>query len=99
LKDGRDARKLLNWVRDSSVTAKQLIESFPRAFSGRLELKNGELNYCTGQYFPTEYRKAVCAVLAYALWNCYRTEESTGDSLRATFRRIFGRGIQKRWFN
>jgi hypothetical protein len=27
-----------------------------------------ELDYCTGQYFPTEYRKAACAVMASALW-------------------------------
>jgi hypothetical protein len=26
------------------------------------------INYCTGQYFPTEYRRAVCAVLASAIW-------------------------------
>lgn len=32
----------------------------------------GRLEYCTGQYFPTEYRKAVCAVLASALWEYWR---------------------------
>lgn len=26
------------------------------------------IDYVTGQYFPTEYRRAVCAVLASALW-------------------------------
>lgn len=26
------------------------------------------VDYCTGQYFPTEYRKAVCAVLSSAIW-------------------------------
>jgi hypothetical protein len=26
------------------------------------------LDYCTGQYWPTEYRAAVCAVLASLLW-------------------------------
>lgn len=31
------------------------------------------IGYCTGQYFPTEYRRAVCAVLASALW--YFTRE------------------------
>lgn len=30
------------------------------------------LDYCAGQYFPTEYRKAVCAVLAQALWGYFR---------------------------
>lgn len=32
------------------------------------------LDYCTGQYFPTEYRKAVCAVLASALWDRKRAD-------------------------
>lgn len=30
------------------------------------------VGYCTGQYFPTEYRRAVCAVLASALWDYVR---------------------------
>lgn len=32
------------------------------------------LNYCTGQYWPTEYRRAACAVLAAALW-AYKREK------------------------
>lgn len=72
-KDKRDAQALLQAVaiRDS-ITAEHLIEAFPRAYSGRLSIseKNGkaELDYCTGQYWPTEYRKAAAAVLASALW-------------------------------
>lgn len=31
-----------------------------------------ELDYCTGQYWCTEYRAAACAVLALALWACQR---------------------------
>lgn len=30
------------------------------------------VKYCTGQYFPTEYRKAACGVLARALWDWTR---------------------------
>jgi hypothetical protein len=26
------------------------------------------IDYCTGQYWPTEYRRAVCEVLASAIW-------------------------------
>lgn len=54
-----------------------LADSFKRAFSGRLEwipspcnsigvrtgLIDGRLEYTTGQYFPTEYRKAAASVL------------------------------------
>lgn len=67
------------------------------------------LDYCTGQYWPTEYRRAVCAVCASALWYFKREElnaqtdnreyGSLGDEIRAYFRRSFGRGIQSRWFN
>lgn len=30
------------------------------------------IDYCTGQYWPTEYRAAACAVLASALWDYTR---------------------------
>lgn len=30
------------------------------------------IDYCTGQYWPTEYRRAVCAVLASVLWDYWR---------------------------
>lgn len=31
-----------------------------------------QIEYCTGQYFPTEYRRAACAVLASAIWAAMR---------------------------
>lgn len=40
-----------------------------QAFSGRLEWNGKEWDYCTGQYFPTEYRWAAVAVLKAALFN------------------------------
>ena len=103
--DLHDARQLLRAVEMSGITASELLEAFS-AFSGRLEVKatdNGEyrLDYCTGQYWPTEYRKAAAAVCSQALWYYYRTdytnEENAGDKIRATFRRMFGAGIQRRW--
>jgi hypothetical protein len=30
------------------------------------------IDYCTGQYWPTEYRRAACAVVASALWEWQR---------------------------
>ncbi len=97
LRDGRDARAMLKAIEWSSMEADDILKGFG-AFSGRLTLENGRLDYCTGQYFPTEYRAAVCGVLASALWQYYRTPETTGDDLRKLFRRKFGRGIQSRWF-
>jgi hypothetical protein len=64
-----------------------------------------KIDYCAHQYWPTEYRKAVCAVLASALWDRLRADMpddtgdlSHGDWLRDQFRREYGIGISKRWF-
>lgn len=96
-KDLQHARTLLRAVELSGISADELIAAFPRAYSGRLSLverkmKDGStgwaLDYCTGQYWPTEYRRAACAVLASALWD-YKREKcmpaaiahGEGDSL------------------
>ena len=110
-KDRRDALELLGAValRDS-ITAQDLIEAFPRAYSGRLSINEDKervrFEYCTGQYWPTEYRKAACAVLAAVLWDRKRADMhdsinglSLGDWLRRSFRREFGRSIAQRWFD
>lgn len=78
-RDGREAKTLLQAVRwrEQSITLPMLREAF-RAYSGRLtwtwdaEAGKGALSYVTGQYWPTEYRKAACAVLASALWAAAR---------------------------
>lgn len=83
-KDKRDAETLLADValRDS-ITAEDLIAAFPRAYSGRLSISEdkgrAKLEYCTGQYWPTEYRKAACAVLASALWEWQRANMPVPD--------------------
>jgi hypothetical protein len=62
-KDRREALAALAEAR--AITPQRyevLIDSF-RAFSGRLEWNGERLSYCTGQYYPTEYRKAARAVL------------------------------------
>jgi hypothetical protein len=109
-KDLHDARILLRRLELSSITPETLQKAFS-AFSGRLSLtptdKGLKLDYCTGQYWPTEYRRAVCAVAAAALWDHYRDSfsssakhgESPGDAIRRCFRREFGRSIAKRWFS
>lgn len=66
-RDLREARYLLGAVERSGITAEALQEAF-HAFSGRLTWDGQTLDYCTGQYWPTEYRKAVAAVCASALW-------------------------------
>lgn len=76
-RDLHTARRLLGEVgRHESIGEAELRAAF-RAFSGRLTLTDRPdgsvaIDYCTGQYYPTEYRKAACAVLASALWDWMR---------------------------
>lgn len=89
-RDLAHARTLLAYVeRHPSIDAERLTAAFRDAYSGRLSLRENSaadrkafapcvprfsLDYCTGQYWPTEYRKAACAVLASAIWNWWRDE-------------------------
>ena len=92
-KDLKTARFLLPMVQ-AQVTLGILLESF-RAYSGRLEWNGIKLNYTTGQYFPTEYRKSVCAVLSLALWTTWR---EAGLSPRETAARTLPKAVAA-WFN
>jgi len=89
-RDRADALQLMqavSWC--DSITAENMIDSF-RAFSGRLQVREvvpasvdggpyAELSYCTGQYWPSEYRKAACAVLAQALWGAAQADMPAPD--------------------
>lgn len=109
-KDRHDAEALIRAVELSSMTATVLKGAF-RAYSGRLQWveKDGKayLDYCTGQYWPTEYRRAVAAVCATALWDWYREDyaaqakdgESPGSAIRRRFRETWGKRMQERWFD
>jgi len=73
-KDLHHARQLIRDVelRDS-ISADDILTAAKSAYSGRLTIVTRDdgkvsVDYCTGQYFPTEYRKAVCAVMASVLW-------------------------------
>ena len=124
-RDLHDYRTIRNEItRRDSITADDIIAAFPRAFSGRLELRDisahyddgstyyaYKLDYCVGQYWPTEYRKAATAVLVSAWWEATRKDcpdfetNSKGDFIdgnpgqwmRATARNTFGRGFQQAW--
>lgn len=101
----RTIRGSVHW---RTFTLAQWQDAFRRAFSGRLTLsetpEGWRLDYCTGQYFPTEYRRAACAVLASLLWDYARRENFaglpwSGNQIRATFRKQFGRAIAGRYFD
>lgn len=106
-KQKHDAETLLRAVELSNIDTDTLLGGF-RAYSGRLEINRtdkGEfrLSYCTGQYWPTEYRAAACAVLSQALWDYYgadyRELDNPGDAIRKAFRRMFGKRMQQTWFD
>lgn len=111
-KQRHDAQTLLLAVSNSAITGEELLAAFPRAFSGRLrceQLPDGRVtfDYCTGQYWPTEYRAAACAVLAQALWEYHREDyaatatdpERPGDAIHRNFKRRFGNRIASMWFD
>jgi hypothetical protein len=83
--------------------------------SGRLTLsEDGRLDYCTGQYFPTEYRKAAARALASMLWAYWREDITQararslvsfpacgggiGDAIRAEAKRTFRNRAVLRYF-
>ena len=103
-KDLHHARALLRKVELSGISAEELLEASKEAFSGRLTITATDdgivkIDYCTGQYFPTEYRKAVAAVCARALWNYWKTDANDADRIRNTARREFPRAIARAYFN
>lgn len=68
-----DVAKAVQSCRIHGVTDGDLIQAAEGAFSGRLSLvvrsdkpELFRVDYCTGQYWPTEYRYAAAAVLEYA---------------------------------
>lgn len=94
-RDLRDARTMLRYVARSQMPAETLRKAFRDYYSGRLQWNGERLDYTTGQYWPTEYRHAACAVLAGALWHYWQA----GASTQSTARNAFGPGIARRWFS
>lgn len=109
-KDRHHAETMLASVaRRDSITADSILEASKHAFSGRLTITEPTpgrfvLDYCTGQYWPTEYRRAVCSVLSSALWDYWRDclapdTPHKGDAIRKTASRELSRSIARAWFH
>jgi hypothetical protein len=96
-RDKRDAEAMLFCVwRCHGMTPELLGNAAKVAFSGRLTWSGADWEYCTGQYWPTEYRRAACAVLAAAL-RTYWANPNWSPFQSA--RNELGVGVAKRWFN
>lgn len=79
------AHKLIEWVAwHDSITAADIIESARHNFSGRLSIaydhdtRKCAIEYCTGQYFTTEFRLAVVRVLSGLIWKWLRSDWENG---------------------
>lgn len=111
-KDKADFNELLNlaFTRLGADFNKKLTYSLENT-SGRLGLKNGKLEYCTGQYFPTEYRPAANRILAQLIWNDYSNEMTDtkkdgmvsvykdGHEIRKALKRQLSRRVIANYFN
>ena len=80
-KDLQHARKLIDYVAwHDSISAEMILDA---AKSGRLSIKvEGDkvtIDYCTGQYWPTEYRPAVCRLLSSVIWHWMRENMPKGQ--------------------
>lgn len=100
-KDLHHAEELLRAVELRSIDADAILKAVG---SGRLSIeatdKGIRVDWCTGQYWPTEYRRGVAASLASALWNYWREcGYDTGDKIRAEARRSLSRAVARRFFN
>jgi hypothetical protein len=103
VKDLHHARELLQAVAwCDSITADDIIAA---SQSGRLTIETTargfRIDYTTGQYFPTEYRRAAASLLSTLLWNYWRDDmaEPTGDKIRVAARRNLSLAVARRWFN
>jgi len=101
-KDLNHARELIRYIEwHDSIGADAILEAARSCYSGRLSIEIDDsgavrIDYCTGQYFPTEYRRAVCAVLSGAVWDWFRRN---GADPRAAAKREFSRSVARRYFN
>lgn len=100
LKDLAHARTLIQAVASiPSITGELMVERLQKG--GRLHLNGEEIDYIAGQYWPVEYRKAICRFCAELLWRCVGAfyPHFDGTDIRAYLKQWFGLAIAKRYFN
>ena len=100
-KDLHHAEELIRAVELRSIEGDAILKAVG---SGRLSIeatdKGVRVDWCTGQYWPTEYRRGVASVLASVLWDYWRDQCGcdTGDKIRAEARRSLSRAVARRFF-
>lgn len=99
--DLRDFYELLSLAQLRIDNLEQKITDYLKNTSGRLKLNDlNELEYCTGQYFPTEYRPAVNRILSNLIWNSFTDEihETANDKRKAIKKRV-SRRLMRYYFS
>lgn len=106
--DKHDFFELLSLAQRRVENFEIKLTAYLNSTSGRLQLnEKGQLEYCTGQYFPTEYRPAANNILRTLIWNSYSEEKNSnnepvykdGHEIRKAIRRNLSRRIAKNYFN
>ena len=77
----------------------ELVADYLSKSSGRLTLKDGKLQYITGQYWPTEYRPAASRCLVSLIWRYFQDQYETGTDIRKAIRRRLSRRVGRLYFN
>lgn len=106
-KDLHDFRELVYLASARIENLNDKLTSYLENTSGRLCLKDGKLEYTTGQYFPTEYRPAANNVLRDVIFADYIDEKdsegndlySTGRDICKAIRRNLSRRVASNYFN
>ena len=99
-KDLHDFRELLNFAVNRVKDLESKLKEYLVKNSGRLTLnEKGNLEYITGQYFPTEYRPAASQILVSLIWDYFRNIYTTGDEIRKAIKRQnLSRRVIKNYF-
>ena len=77
----------------------ELVADYLSKSSDRLTLKDGKLEYITGQYWPTEYRPAASRCLDSLIWRYYQNQYETGGEIRKAIRKRLSRRVGRLYFN
>lgn len=93
-RDLRDALELLRAVELRSIPAESMLGTHGRLTVGP------RIDWCTGQYWPVEYRAGVARYLAGLLWDHWRDRCgcSTVEKIRAEASRSLSRAVVARFF-
>jgi len=108
-RDRTDYFELLSLAFSRIDNLNEVVTDYLLKSSGRLTMNEaGNLEYCTGQYFPTEYRPAANRILANLIFASYRDEiehntpnnvYKDGNEIRKAIKRSISRRIAKNYFN